>query len=244
MFFFEVDCIQQSREVPGRYIHRLWQPPNEPGSNVRVPGHTTGRLFLFQNTMQQNGSFVIECPNRPPGLLEYQTMSMYYDSGRFYVLDYDVTAPERNIAPRRDSHSSASDDDDDGIHDWGFLGFQYTQIFEACTSYAMMEGDQERLMCQRHGADQIWPHMLLPRDYHTANNPQGTRCALHAAMQDNGQKCGGLIGQIAVLIGLLAFSVKASHVERTLQACIRHGRWVCPNPRNEEPQRGCKTHKP
>lgn len=235
-FFLEIDDIEPNGAMPGNSVGAFWQPPNVAYGNVRIRGHTTGRIFLFQNVRQDDGSYMVELPQRPENLQLYQTVSMYHERGRFFLLDYDVTARERNIPPRRDS---LSEDEDDGIHDWLQLGFQYTQILSACATYTMVDGDQPILFAQR--PDQDWPRMLLPHPYHTHNGVR-SRCGQHAQQQDQGQRCGGMIGQIALLIGLLVFSVKPSHVERALKTCIRHGHWTCPDRRNEEPGRGCEFH--
>jgi len=90
--------------------------------------------------------------------------------------------------------------------DFRHLGFIHDH--PTCASYLVYPGDQSRLDRQR--TDQPWIPQLFPNHYHARqghrNEPAGV---------------GGLIGDISLLIALLAHSVPDQYVSWALQNCIR-----------------------
>jgi hypothetical protein len=71
-------------------------------------------------------------------------------------------------------------------------------------------GTQGRLRCQR--PDQQWPRMLLPDIYQT--QPM----AIH-------QTYGGLKGDLAILLALVAFSMSRENLQQYLQSMFLNQRW-------------------
>lgn len=93
----------------------------------------------------------------------------------------------------------------------------------------MLDAQWHRLNTQRQV--QTWVQQLLP-DSHHAEHHRHTRDSRYGAFN----------GDLAILIGLVAFSSHASYVERAVKQCIRHvdgedGGWSTHNrPRHQ----GCK----
>lgn len=102
-------------------------------------------------------------------------------------------------------------------------------LISGYTSEAMLDAQWHRLNTQR--PDQAWVQELLP-DSHHAEHHRHTR----------EPKYGALNGDLAILLGLVAFSCHAGFVERAVKHCLRHvhgedGGWRTHNrPRHQ----GCK----
>jgi len=90
--------------------------------------------------------------------------------------------------------------------DFRHLGFIHDHSTSA--SYLVCPGDQRRLGGQR--TDQTWIPQLFPNHY-------------HARQEDRNEApgTGGLIGDLSLLIALLAHSVPNQYVTWALQNCIR-----------------------
>jgi hypothetical protein len=110
-----------------------------------------------------------------------------------------------------DSDSDAEGEDDEDVIDystidWNLLHFLW--IDNNWVSQCIFGGNQQRMSAQR--PDQRWIHELLPSRHH-ADHDRHT----------NVMNAGGLIGDLSILIGLLALSVPYQRVDEVVQYCIR-----------------------
>ncbi|KAF2096092.1 hypothetical protein NA57DRAFT_59151 [Rhizodiscina lignyota] len=209
-FFFMLDRMIPSGDVMPRYTsHGIWMPPVVMGGNRKEPGDTTGVLFYFDGNTVHRWQQSIEDLQLTP----YRVMSFYYDQGRFWCVPFDATT--QTIGGNED------DDEDDGNDNhapdaWGLVGFQHEwDPSQTYTSYIMRNGSQPRLICQR--PSQRWPRTLLPPNFHSQD-----------FTSDDYAQYGGMIGELNVIIALMAFSVKSHRVEQTLPQCMRQDRWRGP----------------
>lgn len=95
---------------------------------------------------------------------------------------------------------------------WHTLGFQHDPE-DGYSSILTNVLQEPTLRC--HRADQIWPRMLLPDIYH---GPEAT---------DPSQ--GGLKGELAILLALLAFSMPESYLRTYLPFIFQGGIWQTHN---------------
>jgi hypothetical protein len=108
-----------------------------------------------------------------------------------------------------DSDAEGEDDDDETDYttvDWNILYFIW--MANGWLSQCIFGGNCQRLSAQR--PDQRWVHELLPSRHHADVSRHTTNMS-----------AGGIIGDLTILIGLLALSVPYSQVEEVLRSCIR-----------------------
>jgi hypothetical protein len=236
--------MERNRRVPPRDTPDGWKPSKPLGSNRQTP-HSTTPLFCFNPQDGRVREFEGDESQRSL-LTLYHTASVYYDNGRFWCVNFDAT--RRQVGNGQDyehgslSSSSHEDDDDDDeededdysrnmdssfVSDWRPVGF--SQDFnDPYKSYVCAEASQQQLRIQR--PDQDWINVLFPQHMHSQ---------LRSMNPLHGRVCGSL----AVLIALIAFSVKPEHVnERLFRTCIRGDGWrghTLPHDRAFRPGRGC-----
>lgn len=107
--------------------------------------------------------------------------------------------------------------------EWGSIGFDWNRNLGRWCSYIERNGEKTELQLQRN--DQEWVKKLLPRDY-------------RAATVLNDPRYGGLIGDLTLILGLVAFSVPYGNVAGALSHCLRDNRWRGPVNNNHG---GCKS---
>lgn len=238
-FWFTIDRMRVNRNAPPDEITPgIWIPPRMKNGNLKQDGETTDVLFLFDGTNVQRWEGATPTDL---GLHSYRTMSIYYDVGRFWIVPYDATkytvgeggAHQAALETSDDSDSDSDDEDEDEdfdptVEDWAFVAFQHDiDPLNGYASYIMRRGDRQKLRVQR--PSQRWAHTLLPRHFHAE---QGT--------PDNYPQYGGMIGELNIIIGLFAFSVRSNRVEDTLTYCMHNGQFRGPNIDNDHIGRGCK----
>jgi hypothetical protein len=203
------------------------------GSQIRL-GQSTNKFFYF------NGDRTMEIESLPDESVLYKTISMYYSSGHFYMVPYDCTLwPVGSGRGNDDEDASSEEEDAEGepegeeseIHniDWSLLRFHWKD--EGYLSEAWFDGLYSRLNTQR--PDQTWVNKLLPSPYR-AEFSRRTSDPLY----------GGLNGDLAILIALLAFSAYDARVADVFKYTVRrvhgpNGGWSIHNRHEEE---GCRFH--
>ena len=229
LFFLMIDNMGQSLEIASSYLPGgVWLPPRVRCGNLRKDGDTTGVLFAF------DGTSVLRLNTTPEelGLTEYRTVSMYHDQSRFWAVPFDATATGAN--PTEDDYAANSKTTTEaGLHPlglWALVGFDYDKdLTNTYTSYITIQGPQPRLLCQR--PFQRWPKCLLPPNFHAS-----------LFTPDEYSQYGGLLGNLNIILGLIAFSVRPSRVEHILSECLRDNQWRDPHIPNSLIGHGCKYH--
>jgi hypothetical protein len=163
---------------------------------------------------------------------------MYYSQGTMWIVDY--SANERAVGNGHEQdRESSSDEEPDGdgeeadrvYYDWELMRFRHPGGGESWLDYA---GDQQNLYARRHG--QTWPLFLLPDAYLPRQS--------HRDVHGRRPPYGSLNGNLAVLIGLTAFTADpiAHNVHATLMHTIRGQDWTLPP--NQQRGIGCKHSLP
>ncbi|KAF2232844.1 hypothetical protein EV356DRAFT_238550 [Viridothelium virens] len=225
-FFFQINKMRQDpRKASRRTIGNFWVPPRAHGYNQLVGGDTTGQYFFF------DGMATRPMRGLPPGLAHFRTCSMYYDDSTtgFWVIDYSALqsavgdGSQDNLPQRPDELESEDEDEDedDWRMDWHQLGFvngegDYANDY---TSYVTCASSAQRLFLQKE--TQQWARKLFPERYHAL--PQYTIAANHPNQHSD---WGGLIGDLSLILALIAFSAREDEVAQAVQHCV-HGsnRW-------------------
>jgi hypothetical protein len=200
-----------------------WLPPRPRYSNVHVPG-ATERWVEYVNNQTR--------PMNPPdvrGLELYKNYSFYHDNGQIWVYPSDATQNEvgdgsgnarrtggnpRQLRQRHQS-SSSSESGDHGspslMEDWNALSFHWMQPSGGFSgvSHACYRAPQDTLQAERPNQAQTLAQ-LLPRRYH-ATQDRWT--------MDNSR--GGLVGDIAILVALIAYGRPPNDVRNALVHSLR-----------------------
>ncbi|TKA72590.1 hypothetical protein B0A49_03443 [Cryomyces minteri] len=227
-FAFRIDGMQQDPAKEPRYDPscNLWVPPKAKGWNV-ASQHAPALFYCDGQTASRQSATSWSFRGRP-----YSTYSMYHYSGIFWVVNYDAirhqvgdglhnprdenenddndSDPEAEEDDSGDSYSNAEGDDATPLTDWRRLRFDYW----GDVSIASVAGAEDRLRVQRN--DQAWVRALLPEGYH-AERPESQTSELQR---------GGLIGDLPIIISLLAYSMPETSVPYRLPEMFRNGRWV------------------
>ncbi|KAK3712169.1 hypothetical protein LTR37_009260 [Vermiconidia calcicola] len=220
-FWLSVDPIKPS----GRFQERIdrtghWAPPRPLHSNEYVPGYTTRRWFEFSNWRTREVESQ-EVNGKPP----YKTYSFYMSNHKIWIYRSDathykvgdgsgnprITSGAASDDEEDESSSESSSDDDDRVEDWVPLKFRWPdEINSSGVSYATTRGPYDRLRLQR--PDQVVLRELLPDQYLATPETQRPR-----------RPYGGLIGELPILIALIAYSVRPNEVDGALVHCLRRG---------------------
>lgn len=218
----------------------VWHPPQAKGHNV-----TTGTTQAFRC----NGTTIEPIPvstvplNTSTAL--YGTTSVYVYQDAFHIVNYDATqyavgsgideppsasptpssrsdsphqylsAPQLRQTPIQAEQLQAQQQQttSHNLPSWARLRFQHLPARHAFRSFATPEGSAIRLQTQR--PDQAWwARRLLPEAYWAPN-----KAWTH--VQDKG----GLVGELPLLMALVAFSVPALYLETVFTECFGDGSW-------------------
>lgn len=181
-----------------------WVPGSRQGQNTRATGITVTDHAFFCDGLTVEPESVTSFP--PHGSGHFKTFSIYYAEGQgFWIFMGDVLNPNPNP--------------DDG-EVWKPLCFSYpqdysdlldnTQNIHDSSAYLTNAGERRALYTQRQ--DQEWQDIILPNIYHaqTRHSPTGH---------------GGLQGELAIFLGLLALSTEPEWVGRALPSMFVDGTW-------------------
>ncbi|KAK4970498.1 hypothetical protein LTR28_014125, partial [Elasticomyces elasticus] len=223
-FYFQVDSIEPSPWYPPRHDRQgEWLPPRPRGSNMLVRSGTTGLLFYGYGY----GTGPQRVQRVPSGQIDqhsnhYKTFSVYMNQSAFWIFPGDATTSEVGTGQQQDSaeeydEDTAEDGDELEGEDWSRMNFYYpTRNLEPRdAAYATFAGEDSRMRFQ-HREQLAWINRLLPDRYH----------AEHTHISTTGTRAfGGLIGELPMIIALIAFSVRSHRVVDALQYCMVRPRW-------------------
>ena len=220
---------------PRTDVNNQWAPPRPRHSNVRLDNRRARRWYQYQN-----GRTVQAGQIDPRRLVHYKTYSSYLNQGNIWIYPCDATKHEvgdgsgnertpGSVLPDHDEESSSSDEESDSdrsTEDWLPLTFRYPiQNDNTCTSYATTRALNERIWLQR--PDQGSLYQLFP-DRYLASPPNRRATG----------RLGGLIGEIPILIALIAYSVRPERVDGALTGYFQQNYQPHGQPRGE----GCNAH--
>ena len=223
--------------------HGRWRPPKALGNNL-----SDDPMFFFFNPRNDTANYTVTLPDLPPDAKVHKTYSIYWERAIIWTVDYDATQeqvgdgmegnPPKGLLEQLDHpprvmnmsgfqvQSSASsdvgesDDDHEYRDEWAPLKFNHRDRDRL--SYAGRRQPHSRLCVRR--LDQEWPQKLLP-----------DTCSAEDMSDDPWH--GGLIGELPLLIGLMALAIPKEELIPGLCASI--GRpWTAPH---FERAAGCKS---
>jgi hypothetical protein len=219
--------------APRRSRTGRWLPPQTLGSNLQFQA-------LYFSYDGQSTRVV----SRFPGNLRlYKCHSLYHDYAYIWTVPFDastqVVGTGLNTSATRgpnndeqdsesDSSSNSNSDSEDeeqrpniASRDWQPLSFRHLSERRSYVGRQMPEG---HLAVSRD--DQIWPEQLFPDTY-------------SAQEETEDEDEGGLLGELTLLIGLLAFTVPEANVATLLPACMGEN-WDVYPPQQLRRSIGCK----
>ena len=233
-FFFQVNKMRPHPQVPPRHTAGgIWVPPKLLGANIAVEGDTTSKFFFFNGTNTQ-----YPVVNMPGGLAYYRTFSVYYDdsSDGFWLVDYNALQQQvgdgsQDVLSASQDESDEDEDEENWRMDWKQLSFvkgggDYDHDY---TSYVTCAGNSPRLFLQKDS--QVWAKRMFPERYHAP--PEYTIAANHPNQHPS---WGGLIGDLPLIIALIAFSVRENEVAQALRLCLQGNPWKM---HGTQRRRGC-----
>ena len=180
-------------------------PPNGQGSNIAYP----------PTHYYHDGQSTILMDQSPSSLPHHKTWSLYYDHALIWTIDKDATT--HSVGDARDRSptvepSVESDSEEDGSDaeselnrdrtfpdDWAAMSFKHRA--DDYASYAGRRLEKRRIRVSRR--NQIWEQQILT-DCYTAQEPASD------------SRFGGLVGELPLLIGLMALAVPEAQVPTML----------------------------
>lgn len=180
-----------------------WRPPKALGSNCKrrqlAPNGAAVPItlvFRHDGALPMNQTRAVA--QLPSGVQPFKTISIYHHSGVMWAVPYDATQHQvgdghdhpPGQAPEDESDPSDEDETQEDRENWAELSF--AEIGPHYLSYAGLRMDNTRLLRQRPG--QLWVQHFLPDRYHSRER------------WTKDTKYGGLVGELPLLIGLVALS--------------------------------------
>ncbi|KAK4565845.1 hypothetical protein LTR86_003694 [Recurvomyces mirabilis] len=218
-FYFTLTPIQPSHRAPRRVTSRgRWLPPQRQGYNLQAEQTT---LFFF------NGSTTEPRQNLTGDIhiyRIYRQFSVYHDHAYFWCVEKDAIAQQignglDNSAHRGEQYQDEEEDSSaeeeeggrsdsaDAPDDWSKLSFDH---IDRGRSYAGVDKEYQDLAVIQE--DSHWPDQLLPDTY-------------GADERTDTPRRGGLVGDLPLLIALMAFSLPPNDVTAYLPPCIASPSW-------------------
>ncbi|OQO14102.1 hypothetical protein B0A48_00978 [Cryoendolithus antarcticus] len=218
-FYFRIIGIEADTENI-RIVDGGWRPPRAQGKNkykLWPSGWQDHALFHHGNGITTR----LQQASLAPPLDKYGTCSMYVANGSIWVVNCDATQKaihdgEDNDTPDRGRthHHEYS------TRDWSHVQFNTvsTQIDPTRTmSCVTYDGEQEKLIYQHY--DQEWAKKLFPDRY----SRMGDRAV------ERGPRLGGLVGELPILLGLVALSVDPRGMQERIPNIVQGPPWVLPD---------------
>lgn len=194
-FLFEIREIKPHGSLRFDKYGR-WKPGLKEGDNTPADG--------VKHTFLCNGETIQPYEGRISplyGFCHFDTFSTYYAEGHgYWIFKGDALDP----VPDRDRDTGET---------WHPLKFSYPTdlgFLDDKSTFLTNAGGQNALCAQRE--DQQWPAILLPNTY-------------HAQTQNATSPHGGLQGQLAIFLGLMALSVKPEWVGSAFPIMFVGGAW-------------------
>ncbi|KAK6431822.1 hypothetical protein LTR95_012011 [Oleoguttula sp. CCFEE 5521] len=218
-FYFRIIGMEADIENI-RTVDGDWRPPRAQGKNkhkVWPSGWRSHALFHHHNgttTRLQQASLA-------PRLDRYGTCSMYFANACIWVVNCDATQQaihdgEDNDTPDR----GRTHPQEFATRDWSHVQFNAVSAKPDVwkkVSYVTYDGAQEKLLYQRN--DQQWARKLFPDRY----SQMGERSI------GTDPQLGGLVGDLPILLGLVALSVDPRGMQDRIPAIVRGPPWVLPH---------------
>ena len=223
--------------------HGRWKPPKAFGNNLSgEPAsfhfNPTNNDPINNNATNNNNTCTITLSALPPNADLHKTYSIYVDRAIIWTVNYDATVeqvgdglehnrPEEqseqldhrsramnisgfHVQSSASSDMGESDDENEYKDEWAPLKFDHRERDRL--SYAGRRQPYSRLRVRR--SDQDWPEKLLP-----------DTCSAQETSED--PRHGGLIGELPLLIGLMALAIPPDQLAPGL--CQSMGRpWRAP----------------
>jgi hypothetical protein len=197
-----------------------WRPPKAQGKNVKhhmVP-YVDDPVFHHHCGQTQSEP-------QPLDLLrvkEYSSFSLYHYGSNIWLVNYDATTQQVHDGNDNDTLDSSSDTDSETEDEhgqrqrrptmqdnWSPLRFRSAQPDRPCTlSFVTYDGEHERLLYQHKSHE--WAEKLFTDQYEQTYGKLGSS-------PDEG----GLVGELPILIGLLALAMKPEDVQSAIAGLIR-----------------------
>lgn len=219
-FWFQFHRVAPSNQFQQRYMDGIWAPPRPLNSNVRRDGLNSGHWYYFDGRTCRTRRAI-----PTTALLHFRTYSFYHNQGTFWIFPRDATEvqvgdgsgnpPLPHASPAQGNRTVHDDESTDGedeendaaTEDWRPLTFNWLNN-GYYTSFAAFAGERQRL--RTHRPDQGWVYQLIPDSY-LSLQPTAT----------GQQHIGSLLGELPILIALIAFSVRPDRVGDALTHCLR-----------------------
>lgn len=218
-YYFDVGQIEPRPDVRRRHgvidFVDQWLPPRGRGNNIisTSPQHPTPVRYMFGHNVTRLGNHhqTMPIPSIPDSARPFQCYSVYHHTGIMFTVPLDVT----NTCTGNGSELSPTDEggsEDEGGRqehkDWAELSFgQSPDNADWELSFACHEVGNRGLLAQRR--DQRWVDYFLPDRY----QPQTTR-------YEDSQV--GMVGELALLIGLVSLALPRGLWVRRLPQIIVH----------------------
>ncbi|KAF1981755.1 hypothetical protein K402DRAFT_222205 [Aulographum hederae CBS 113979] len=201
-FLFSYKEIHQEGSMPSIWASTgAWIPPRMRGGSVNTT-HTQG--FLFSSHSGRVQSLLGDIPE---GMDWFSTITVYHCQGIFYAVPFDATLYA--VGNGRQDSGDIGEGENSSQHwqDWKRIAFRHNH--SDYTTTVDIAGEQQRLLVRR--PDQRWMHELFPLHYH----PQ------EAAWNEiTDVAFGGLVGNLGLIIALIAFSAAEGVVGQAFRTCI------------------------
>ncbi|KAK1060889.1 hypothetical protein LTR74_011465 [Friedmanniomyces endolithicus] len=182
---------------PRIFPNNRWKPPKRLGNNWRGPATTY--YHDGQNTTVHLGGL-------PTTAQRYNQYSVYHDHAYIWAVDFD--ASQEKVGDGRDDSADRVEPEVErqegevDNHDWETLTFHELSQYR---SYAGLRLELQHLRLR--SSTQIWPDQILPDTY------RATQSTPH-------QGYGGLVGELPLLISLMALALPPSFVPTGLPSCM------------------------
>ncbi|EON63010.1 hypothetical protein W97_02236 [Coniosporium apollinis CBS 100218] len=148
----------------------------------------------------------------PEGTEEYRVCSMYYDRGTFYAINYDATKYQVGDGDDGDGPACPEHGGHNSPHymDWFCLGFRDAgEAPDRCRLSSATVPIGQHTLCA-HLSREHWPGQLFSEIYHA---------------DDQSQK-GGLVGELPIILALVAFSIHPQLLQYALISQFCNGVWT------------------
>ncbi|KAK3625102.1 hypothetical protein LTR56_019173 [Elasticomyces elasticus] len=210
-FLFRITPIQSRRP-------RAPFPPTKQLESVPISASLPLRASFFRCSLK-NGVTIVDVSSLPAKSFQHHRYaSIYYAQGRFFATSDNVLLPPESKESEGSTHEESSSAEDSSPeaeeltleYNWANIGFASANVpgLAGVSDLQYHEGNSvPHLFMQRK--DQVWPHDLLPLEYH---NPRVLALA---------PEYGGLVGDLPLLIALLAFVWRPEEVETRLCSLTR-----------------------
>nr|OQO31561.1 hypothetical protein B0A51_01403 [Rachicladosporium sp. CCFEE 5018] len=212
-YYFRIIGLHANENGHDRQVDGDWRPPRGKGKTKYKEWPSGWREYALFHHQDGTTIRLLNTPDNTPESLHLEphgTCSMYFDQGNIWVVDCDAT--RHTIYDGDDNDNDASDLSQSGLtedrtNDWSHVHFTHVDINVdpgQKMSYVAYDGREKKLIYQHR--DQVWAKKLFPDRYSRMGDREVER----------GAQLGGLVGELPILLGLVALSVDPRGQERTV----------------------------